>query len=91
MTELAERVAAVEQRVSDHEGRCEERLGEIKITAASTLKAVEGVRGRIWAIVIALLAWALAQVWTTQTDRMDRLEARPAAAATVDVVTEGKR
>jgi hypothetical protein len=70
-----ERLAALEQRLSDHEARCEERLGEIKASAASTLKAVEGLRTRSWGLVAALLAWALAQVWTANQGRLDRLEA----------------
>ena len=53
----------------DHESRCEERLGEIKHTAAGTLKAVEGLKSRFWAITLALLAWALAQVWAAQSRR----------------------
>lgn len=71
----SERLAAVEQRLVDHEARCEERLAEIKATAASTLRAVEGLRTRSWGLVAALLAWALAQVWTANTARLDRLEA----------------
>jgi hypothetical protein len=75
----SERLAAVEQRLSDHEARCEERLGEIKATTASTLRAVEGLKSRTWGVVAALLAWALAQVWSTSTARLERLEAaRPA-------------
>lgn len=75
MTTQSERLAAVEQRLTDHEARCEERLAEIKSTAASTLRAVEGLKSRSWGLVAALLAWALAQVWTANTARLDRLEA----------------
>ena len=75
----AERLAALEQRLTDHESRCEERLGEIKASAATTLKAVEGLKSRFWAIVLSLLAWALAQVWATSQAQIARLEARPAA------------
>ena len=84
-----ERLAAVEQRLTDHEARCEERLAEIKATAASTLQAVEGLKTRSWSIVAALLAWALAQVWSADQERLDRLEAGrgneapPAAASTL--------
>ncbi|WP_421935228.1 hypothetical protein [Phenylobacterium sp.] len=79
MTTQSERLAALEQRLSDHEARCEERLGEIKATAASTLRAVEGLKSRSWGVAAALLAWALAQVWSASSARMDRLEAaRPA-------------
>ena len=66
---------------TDHEARCEERLGEIKAAAASTLSAVEGLKTRGWGLVAALLAWALAQVWSGSTARVERLEAmRPAFA-----------
>ena len=71
----AERLASLEQRVSDHEARCEERLAEIKATAASTLKAVEGLKSRTWGLAIALLAWACAQLWTGNQSRLDRLKA----------------
>jgi hypothetical protein len=79
MTTHSERLAAMEQRMGDHESRCEERLGEIKATSASTLAAVEGLKGRVWAIVIALLAWALAQLWAASEARVSRLETQPAA------------
>ncbi len=74
MTTQSERLAALEQRMSDHEARCEERLGEIKAAAASTLRAVEGLKGRSWGVVVALLAWALAQVWSVNAARLARLE-----------------
>lgn len=76
----SERLASLEQRLSDHESRCEERLGEIKASAAGTLKAVEGLKNRFWAIALALLAWAMAQLWAGSQARVARLEtARPAA------------
>jgi hypothetical protein len=71
----SERLASLEQRLSDHESRCEERLGEIKTSASNTLKAVEGLKSRFWAITLALLAWALAQVWATSQVRLSHLEA----------------
>lgn len=69
-----ERLASLEQRLTDHEARCEERLAEIKTSAASTLKAVEGLKSRFWAIALSLLAWALAQVWAANEARIVRLE-----------------
>jgi hypothetical protein len=76
----SERIAAVEQRLTDHESRCEERLGEIKHTATSTLKAVEGLKTRFWVIAVSLLAWAMAQVWAGSQARLARLEiAHPVA------------
>lgn len=77
MTAQSERLAALEQRLTDHESRCEERLGEIKATAATTLRAVEGLKSRSWAVAVALLAWALAQVWSANQVRLGRLEAPP--------------
>jgi len=71
----SERLASLEQRLTDHESRCEERLGEIKTSAAGTLKAVEGLKSRFWAIALSLLAWAMAQVWSTSQVRLSRLEA----------------
>ena len=71
----SERLAALEQRLSDHESRCEERLQEIKTTAATTLHAVEGLKNRSSALVVALLAWAMAQVWSVNAARIERLEA----------------
>lgn len=74
----AERLAAVEQRITDHESRCEERLVEIKKTAGATLLAVEGLKTRIGAVVLALLAWALVQLWTAQ---QAAVAARPSGAS----------
>ncbi|THD80640.1 MAG: hypothetical protein E7812_07880 [Phenylobacterium sp.] len=71
----AERLAAVEQRIADHEARCEERLAELRASATSTLKAVESLKNRFWAIALALLAWALAQLWSADQARVGRLEA----------------
>jgi hypothetical protein len=71
----SERLAAVEQRLSDHEARCEERLAEIKASSASTLRAVEGLKARAWGVTAALLAWALAQLWSANAVRVERLEA----------------
>jgi hypothetical protein len=63
MAALSERLATVEQRLNDHETRCEERLGEIRAAAGSTLRAVEALKTRAWGVTAALLAWALAQIW----------------------------
>lgn len=76
----SERLAALEQRLGDHESRCEERLGEIRTTVATTLRAVEGLKTRAWGVVAALLAWALAQVWTAELARVEHLEAAQPAA-----------
>lgn len=76
----SERLASLEQRLTDHEARCEERLMEIKSSAANTLKAVEGLKSRFWAIVLSLLAWALAQLWAAEQARISELEtAAPAS------------
>lgn len=75
----SQRLAAVEQRLADHESRCEERLGEIKLSVADTLKAVEGLKNRFWIIALSLLAWAMAQLWAGNQARITHLEARPAA------------
>ena len=84
MTTPSERLASLEQRLTDHESRCEERLGEIKASASSTLKAVEGPKSRFWAITLSLLAWALVQVWSTNQSRLSQLEAaRPLMVRTV--------
>jgi len=83
MATQSERLSALEQRVADHEARCEERLAEIRATGATTLRAVEGLKNRTWGVVAALLAWALAQVWSANAERVGRLEAaRPELATT---------
>jgi hypothetical protein len=69
-----ERLASVEQRLADHEARCQERLAEIRATTAHTLKAVEGLKGRVWAICLSMLVWALSQLWAADQDRLSRLE-----------------
>lgn len=75
-----ERLAALEQRLGDHEARCEERLAEIKASAQSTLRAVEGLKNRFWAIALSLLAWAMAQLWAGSQARVAGLEAHPQPA-----------
>ncbi|HEX2800940.1 MAG TPA: hypothetical protein VHN73_02620 [Phenylobacterium sp.] len=76
---MTERLASLEQRLEDHESRCEERLGEVKATAARTLRAIEALKGRFWTITVALLAWALAQVWAGGQARVAPLETARAA------------
>lgn len=83
MSTQAERLSALEQRIQAHEDRCEERLAEIRAVSASTLRAVESLRNRAWATAAALLAWALAQLWSANADRLGRLEAGGTAAAQV--------
>ena len=79
-----ERLATLEQRLGDHEARCEERLSEIKSTVSSTLQAVEGLKSRAWGVVAALLAWALAQLWSDNAQHFERLERdKPLAARTL--------
>jgi hypothetical protein len=79
-----ERLATLEQRLGDHETRCEERLSEIKSTVNSTLLAVEGLKSRAWGVVAALLAWALAQLWSENVQHFERLDReKPLAARTL--------
>lgn len=80
MATQSERLASLEQRLADHESRCEERLAEIRASAGNTLKAVEGLKSRFWAIVLSLLAWALAQLWAADQARVGRIEAAQRAA-----------
>jgi len=92
MSTQSERIATLEQRLQDHEARCEERLAEIKATAASTLQAVEGLKSRSWGIAAALLAWALAQLWSANAAKLEQLEAARAArveVAAAAAVTSG--
>jgi len=74
-TATFERLASLEQRISDHESRCEERLAEIRTSTTHTLSAIEGLKGRFWMIAISLLAWAMAQVWAGNQARLSHLEA----------------
>lgn len=74
MATPSERLATLEQRLTDHESRCEERLGEIKMTASATLRAVEGLKGRAWGVVAALMTWALAQLWSENAHHFDKLD-----------------
>lgn len=46
MATQGERLAAVEQRIADHEGRCEERLAEIK---ADIKGAADKIDRLVWA------------------------------------------
>jgi hypothetical protein len=81
----SERLASLEQRLTDHESRCEERLAEIKASTAGTLKAVEGLKNRFWAIALSLLAWAMAQLWAGGQARVSRLEAHAPVVAGQEV------
>lgn len=74
MATPSERLATLEQRLTDHESRCEERLGEIRLTSAATLRAVEGLKGRAWGVVAALATWALAQLWTDNAHHFEKLD-----------------
>lgn len=64
MATQAERLAAVEQRIADHESRCEERLAEIKADGAATRQAVDSLKNRIWLVLLALLGWAMTMLLT---------------------------
>ena len=77
----SERLASVEQRLTDHESRCEERLSEIRASAANTLAAVEGLKNRFWTLAVALAAWGLAQIWAGNEARLGHLETGPRAAS----------
>lgn len=90
MTTQSERLAALEQRMGDHEARCEERLAEIKATVGSTLQAVEGLKSRSWGVAAALLAWALAQLWSANAGRIERLEAERPAAVELAATNSGR-
>lgn len=86
-----ERLATLEQRLDDHESRCEERLSEIKSTVSSTLQAVEGLKSRAWGVVAALLAWALAQLWSENAQHFERLEReKPPAVRTLVLDATGR-
>lgn len=69
-----ERLATLEQWVIDHEARCEERLGEIKTNLNRLMLGFVG-------LILSLLAWAGAQLYTTNQVRLDRLENPPSAGS----------
>lgn len=89
MPTQSERLALLEQRLADHEQRCEDRLAEIRKAMGSMLTAVEGLKGRAWGIMLALLSWALVQLWTANDSRLETLElhdvARTPPAATAEI------
>ena len=62
---LTERMAAVEKWIEGHERRFDEKWGEA-IGAINELKdVVKGWRQAAWGLALALLAWAMVQLWTT--------------------------
>ena len=69
-----ERLATLEQRLTDHEARCEERLREIRASVTSTLVAVESLKNRFLTLAVALAAWALSQAWLGSQARLAHLE-----------------
>jgi hypothetical protein len=77
----------LEQRIADHEARCEERLAEIKASATNTLKAVEGLKNRFLAIALSLLAWAMAQLWAGSQVPVEHLATRTGAMQEVASVS----
>ena len=76
-----ERLAKVEEWARGHERRCEERLEAIHGAIGEVKGALAWQRNALWAVVAALLAWALAQLWTANQDRLERLETPAAPAA----------
>ena len=80
MSPMTERLAQVEEWTRGHERRCEERLEAIHGAIAELKGSLAWQRNALWAVVVALLAWALAQLWATDQRRLDRLE-QPSAVA----------
>ena len=80
MATTPERLAKIEEWAKGHERRCEERLDAIHDAIGEVKGSLAWQRNALWAVVVALLAWALAQLWTGSQGRIERLE-KPAATA----------
>jgi hypothetical protein len=76
-----ERLAKIEEWARGHERRCEERLEAIHCAIGEVKGSLSWQRNALWAVVAALLAWALAQLWSANQSRLARLEAPAAPAA----------
>lgn len=77
---------AAQQKIDSHEELCAERYGTINSTLGELKKGQEGHSRAIWGGVIALLAWALAQVWATNQARIESLE----QSRSVPMLTPGR-
>ncbi len=81
MNTAAERLAKIEEWAKGHERRCEERLEAIHCAVDEVKGSLAWQRNALWAVVAALLAWALAQLWASSQGRIERLETPAAIAA----------
>jgi hypothetical protein len=77
-----ERLAKIEEWAQGHERRCEERLDTIHAAIGELKGAVKWQRNALWGLVIALLAWAMAQLWAANQATLAELK-RPTATTTV--------
>ena len=59
MTTQAERLAALERGLSDHESRCEERLVDIKTTVQDTQEAIDKLQRWLVGLIVAIAGGAL--------------------------------
>lgn len=59
MPTQAERLAALERGLTDHESRCEERLADIKADTGLIGKRVEKLQTWIVGLIVAVAGWAL--------------------------------
>lgn len=75
------RADAAHQKIEDHEKLCAERYANIHSTLGELKTGQRGHSRAAWGIVLALLGWMAAQVWTAGQTRIDRLERAPVAAA----------
>lgn len=86
-TEMTDRVTAIEEWRDNHDARCEERQQGIQASLAE-LKRTLNLQGKAaWGVVVALLAWAMLNVWTSRDQsmaaRISALERPPAVSVAV--------
>lgn len=73
---LPERVASLESWAAGHDRRCEERQDEIKDLLKEQKSSLQWVGRSVVGLIVALLGWALAELYKAQTPH----QAPPAAA-----------
>lgn len=73
-------VAGAYAKIEAHEDICAVRYQALETTLGELKSSVKGHGRAAWVIAVALLGWMAAQLWSMNSQRVERLE-RPSAAS----------